>query len=214
MSVQDNEILATGGPNELSNIDFNKTNEYAIYYQHSRYIPFVKCCETIKKYGNIKTCLDIACSSGHFVYVANENNIDTEGFDIIFDENINNIFVEKFKKKCIFKFNLNNIIDLSKKYDIITNFHLTHVFDNNAFIYLLGCLSNKCSYAYLHISNENIISLKKTPPPFIDIIEIIDLYHPNTLNNTTSWIFLKFTKAITTPRREFIRPASMIILKK
>ena len=74
-------MLATGGAEELSNrkINFQDINSLGNYYTKSRYIPFQKCCECIKQYLDINTCLDLCTSYGHFVYVALENNINCEG---------------------------------------------------------------------------------------------------------------------------------------
>ena len=188
-----NATLATGGPEELNIINFELDN-YSNYYRKIRYIPFQKCCEHIKQYSDINTCLDLATSSGHFVYVALKNNINCEGFDLEFKDKNNEIFLKNFNKKPLFQFDLNNIHSLNKKYDIITNFHLTHIFDTNSFLYLLGRLSNITKYAYLHINDTNRNIIKN-----YDFIEIINFYdYKINMNgvNTTTWVFLKFKNSI------------------
>jgi len=207
-------MLATGGPQELAEekINFENTDSFDNYYIRTRYNPFRICCEIIKKYKDINNCLDICTSSGHFVYIALENNIDCEGFDLEFDNKYNTIFFNKFKKNPLFKFDLNNIHNLNKKYDIITNFHLTHIFDTNSFLYLLKLLSNITKYAYLHISNSNRTIIKN-----YDFIEIIDFYdHEINMHGitTTSWVFLKFKNSVNIDKiYQFIRPKYFITLK-
>ncbi len=205
-------MLATGGPTELKN-EMNITDDtFDEYYTLSRLIPFNKCCEIIKKKKDIKSCLDIATSSGHFVYIANKNNIDAEGFDIEYNDTLNEPFLKEFKKKCLFKFDLNNIYKLNKHYDVITNFHLTHVFSKDAFIYLLQCLSSFCNYAYLHISDSNLQYIKT-----INLIQILDVI---TLNinmhgvNRETWVFLKFNKKTVIDKiYKFKRPEYIIDLE-
>tara|TARA_X000000368_G_C22956728_1_gene679094 strand:+ start:312 stop:959 length:648 start_codon:yes stop_codon:yes gene_type:complete len=214
MNNKNTKILAAGGPQELINIsiNFENINTMDNYYIKSRYIPFQKCCECIKQYLDINTCLDLCTSSGHFVYVALENNINCEGFDLEFKDIYNKIFSKKFNKKPLFQFDLNNIHTLNKKYDIITNFHLTHIFDTNSFLYLLKILSNITKYTYLHISKSNKTIIKN-----YDFIDIID-FHDYKINmhgtNTTTWVFLKFKNSIKINKiKEFIRPKYLITLK-
>tara|TARA_B100000073_G_scaffold345092_1_gene353320 strand:+ start:973 stop:1602 length:630 start_codon:yes stop_codon:yes gene_type:complete len=206
-----NTILAKGGPEELKMINF-ELNNFNEYYRKIRYIPFQKCCEHIKQYPDINTCLDLATSSGHFVYVALENKIDCEGFDLVFEDGYNEVFLNKFKKKPLFQFDLNNIHSLNKKYDIITNFHLTHVFDIDSFLYILKVLSNITKYAYLHISDSNKNIIKN-----YDFIKIIDFYdYEINMNgiNTTTWVFLKFKNCVKVNKiKKFIRPKYIISLK-
>lgn len=206
-------MLATGGAEELSNIkiNFQDINSLGNYYTKSRYIPFQKCCECIKQYLDINTCLDLCTSSGHFVYVALENNIECEGFDLEFKDIYNEIFLKKFKKKPLFQFDLNNIHTLKKKYDIITNFHLTHVFDTDSFLYLLKILSNITDYVYLHINKQNKAIIKN-----YDFIEIIEFYESETKrNHTTTWVFLKFKNSVKIDKiYQFIRPNQRFIILK
>ena len=207
-------MLATGGPGELSKIKlkFQNINSFDNYYYKSRYNPFKKCCNVIKKHKDINTCLDICTSSGHFVYVALKNNINCEGFDLEFNDKYNTIFFNNFQKKPLFQFNLNNIHTLNKKYDIITNFHLTHIFDNRSFLYLLKLLSNITKYAYLHINEQNKTIIKN-----YDFIEIIDYYkHEVNLNRIPyeEWVFLKFKNNVNIDKfYQFTRTKSNIILK-
>jgi len=207
-------MLATGGAEELSNrkINFQDINSLGNYYTKSRYIPFQKCCECIKQYLDINTCLDLCTSSGHFVYVALENNIECEGFDLEFNDKYNTIFFNKFTKNPLFKFDLNNIHNLNKKYDIITNFHLTHIFDTDSFLYLLKILSNITDYAYLHINKQNKAIIKN-----YDFIEIIDYYkHEVNIHSVLyeEWVFLKFKNNVKIDKiYQFIRPYRFIILK-
>ena len=207
-------MLATGGAEELSNekINFQDINSLDNYYIKGRYEPFKKCCDIIKKYKNINNCLDMCTASGHFVYIALENNIDCEGFDLEFNNKYNTLFFNKFKKQPLFKFDLNNIHNLNKKYDIITNFHLTHIFDTNSFLYLLKLLSNITKYAYLHIGEQNKTIIKN-----YDFIEIIDYYeHKVNMSgvNTEEWIFLKFKNSVKIDKiYQFIRPQYFIMLK-
>jgi len=204
-----NTFLAAGGTKELKKkgINFEDKNSMSDYYMQSRYKAFSTCCHFIKKYPDIKSCLDIATSSGHFVYVANENNIDCYGFDLEFDETNNQIFESKFHKKALFRHDLNNLLNIKNNYDIYTNFHLTHIFTYQSFLYLLKILSNKTKYAYLHINNNIIENIKKLP--FITPIEVID----NGVHG--SFLFLKFKNEITNiPKMIFYRIGMKIFIKK
>ncbi len=206
-------MLSTRGLEELNNIkiNFEVINSLDTYYTKSRYEPFQKCCDIIKKYKDINTCLDLCCSSGHFIYIALENNIECEGFDLEFKDIYNEIFLKKFKKKPLFKFDLNNIHTLNKKYDIITNFHLTHIFDTISFLYLLKILSNITDYAYLHIGKLNKTIIKN-----YDFIDIIDFYdHKINGCHTTTWVFLKFKNSIEIEKiKRFSRRPDLFITLK
>jgi len=204
-------MLASGGPQELKT-EMNITDDtFGKYYTLSRLTPFNKCCNIIKNYNDIKSCLDIATSSGHFVYIANKNDIDAEGFDIEYSEDLNLPFLKNFKKNCLFKYDLNNIHKLNKNYDIVTNFHLTHVFDIDSFIYLLQCLSNISNYGFLHISDNNLQYIKN-----IDLIQILDIINVNINMNgiqIEKWIFFKFKKKYKIDKIfNFIRPGYIIKL--
>ena len=201
-------MLATGHSIELNDkgIDI-VNNSFNDYYRNTRYIPFMKIIETIKKY-KLNSCLDIATASGHFVYLARKNDINCFGSDLMILDKDKDLFKQQFDIDCLFTLDLNQLHKTNLTYDVITNFHLTHVFDESAFKQLLEVMSNISSYAILHISKNNIKLLNNCN--FIKLIEIIDF---KDYNNDLNWAFIKFENKINVPNiKNYIRPNYNIIL--
>ena len=86
-----------------------------------------------------------------------------------------------------------------------------YIFDKESFLYLLKVLSNKCSYVFLHISEENIQNIQEYN--FITIINIyrfkINMHNVNNEN----WVLLKFNQVETVEKlKKYIRPDYLITL--
>lgn len=204
-------MIAAGGATQLHGDGINIIgNDFDEYYTKSRITPFKAVIESINEL-NLKTCLDLATSSGHFVYLANNNNIDCYGCDIEVLEKDKNFFKDKYNRDCLFEFDLNYLITLNKKYDIITNFHLTHVFSRDSFSYLLKVLSNKCQYACLHISQDNLKALLSN-----NLVSVIKTYKFEiNMNNVANeyWVLMKFNYSDDVKEmRRYIRPDYLIEL--
>lgn len=192
-SFTSNASLGQGGYESVDFCFLTKTHN-SLYYKRSRYNIFINAINRIISHNDIHTVLDLATSSGHFVFLANMKGIDCSGCDIDIAPNHNDLFLKIFQKKCIFKHDISYIENIHGKYDIITNFHLTHIFNNEAFHYLLSILSNKSKYAYLHSNTDNIHHIKKYD--FIKILKI-DSFDIN-MNGVDYeyFVFLEFTREV------------------
>ena len=94
-------------------------------------------------------------------------------------------FIEEFNRECIFKFEFDNLLFLEKEYDLICSFNLTHIFEYEAFVYLLKILSIKSNYCILHFNKSNIDRIKNE-------CNFVTFIHMFSDNNGSSCIFLKF----------------------
>lgn len=204
-------MIAAGGAKELHDKCINITDTtFSEYYTLSRYEPFKKIIDVICEM-NLNTSLDLATSSGHFVYLAKEKGLDCYGCDLELLEKDKSFFKDRYNKDCLFYYDINDLHILNNKYDIITNFHLTHIFDKESFLYLLKVLSNKCSYVFLHISEENIQNIQE-----YNFITIINIYrfkiNMHNINNE-NWVLLKFNQVEYVEKfKKYIRPDYLITL--
>ena len=140
----------------------------------------------------LNNVLDLATASGHFVYLAREKGLDCYGCDIELLEKDKIFFLNKYNKDCIFQYDFNDLHILNNKYDIITSFNLTHVFDKESFLYLLKVLSNKCSYALLHISEENMQNIQEYK--FINVINSYRFEINMDGVTNQNWVLLKYNQ--------------------
>lgn len=208
-----NTSVGEGGPSELTKkgIHLNKKNNE--YYVKTRENCFIKCCERIIKY-NIKSGLDLACSNGHSVFIANKKGIDFKGCDIEFDEKYNKIFIDNFNQSKLFKLEFNELINHNVNYDIITSFNITHIFDDVSMEYLINVISNKSKYCYLHINHKIIDHIKNIFKNYTDFILIFkDEVNAGHGVNTWYYIFIKFKTKIIIPKyKKFFRNKQTITL--
>lgn len=205
--------IGAGGPKELKmkNISFNGNND--TYYNKTRELCFIRAFKRIDEY-KIKTGLDIACSNGHSVYIANKQCLNFKGCDIEFNNEYNDIFIDTFGELKLFKLEFNDLINHNHNYDIITSFNITHVFDDKSMEYLIKIISNKAKYCYLHIDPRIIDNIKKNLSSRIDIIQIFE-DDINAGPGAMKWyyIFIKFKDKIKVDQiYKFIRSNYLITI--
>jgi hypothetical protein len=199
-------VLGAGGTNESisKNITIRNLGIHDEYYKRTRYDVFSEIINYLKNYEDVKSILDIGTSFGAFVYLANKNGFICNGCDIEVDDNSNDVFLEEFNRKCIFKSEFNDIY-LLDNYDLISSFNLTHIFSYDAFLYLLKMLSHKSKYCILHICESHVDLITNN----CDFATFIQLFSDN---NGAFCIFLKFnSKPFIEKNYKFIRSQTHVI---
>ncbi len=85
--------------NEVGNFEDERITDYYInndYGKKTRWDVWNSSIDILKKY-NVKNILDIGCANGHFVFLAQKNNIDSFGIEP--RQSIVNTFQSKFIKE-------------------------------------------------------------------------------------------------------------------
>lgn len=110
--------------------EYYKNNEYG---RITRWETWNNCVNLLVK-NNIKTCLDIGCANGHFVYLSLNNGIDCYGLEPrkTLVDNYNNKFIKEFNSKKLFVSNYEYFIEFLKnsnsdlKFDCICVINFFH----------------------------------------------------------------------------------------